>query len=77
VNLQGAKLVTLRLQRTGGTVDGSSIEVEQLPADWLEVEPSEVVGATVRVVDGRAMELRPGVVRTDKTGTVVWHAKRP
>lgn len=75
VNLQGARLVTLRLSGVRGTVNGSHVEVEQLPVEWLGVvAPEKLLGEIVRVVDARAIETRPGVVRSDKAGTTVWHA---
>jgi hypothetical protein len=75
VNLQGARLVTLKLSGVRGTIEGPEVEVEQIPVDWLGVAaPENLLGKTVRVVDARAMETRPGVVRADKAGTTVWHA---
>lgn len=74
INSMGARIVQLRLTRTRGTVERGDLTIEQVPADWLEVGGGSIpaVGETVRAVDCRAVEHRPGVLRADKTSTAVW-----
>jgi hypothetical protein len=74
LNVYGARLVRLQITRTRGTNAASMVELEQMPAEWLEVDGSTLpsVGAVVRVVHARLDRDRPGVLRADKAATEVW-----
>src|SRR5687767_6844690 len=70
LNSLGARIVQIRWTNTRGTTDPGDVTIEQVPAAWLRH------GRRRRALEHgrRAVRNRPGVVRADKTSTVVWMA---
>jgi hypothetical protein len=71
----GARLVQLRLAPSRGTFRApGDVEVQQLPAEWLEVggDAAPAPGALLRIVHARGDEDRPAVLRGDKAATAIW-----
>jgi hypothetical protein len=74
LRVYGARLVQLRIRRTRGTHPADVAVVEQVPAEWVEVDGSALpaAGAVVRIVNVRPDREGSGVFRPDKAATAVW-----
>lgn len=79
--VQGINLITLRLERTGGTIeDSGEIVLEQVPEEWLlgrrSSSPSQ--GDVVRIINARAAvcTTERTIIRADRAATETWIVKR-
>jgi hypothetical protein len=75
VTVQGAKLITLRLEGLRGTVAQGEAFVEQIPLAWTicDGSPSPQLGDVVRIVHAhRTADDVPVVLRVDRASTSVW-----
>lgn len=73
--VQGTPVVSVQVDASRGTIDNTTVSVEQIPLAWLTADGDRgpEVGDVVRVVDARLVGPdEPVVVRVDRVMTVVW-----
>ena len=76
--VQGTPLISVTIEVSRGTVDGTELTAEQIPVAWTTADGDRPfqVGDLIRIVDGRLTNSdAPVVARADRTMTSLWRVE--